>query len=204
MESKETRRLSVILNSEEARAKGLELAEKVVKLEDAKLALKGIQKRMKDDMEKLEKEIALISQVVKSGKEDREVECFEVRNNTLMTIETYRTDTGEMVATRPMTANERQLTMFPKLKGIEGGKGDEKAPETQENPIAVNEGPVAPPENIVTEKQPAGDGAPIAILEIEPTTPEVESVVITQEAAPAERDKSNEQGATTEAEAPKE
>jgi hypothetical protein len=113
MENKETRKLSVKLTEDETRAKGLELAAEVANLEDSKDSLKSVSKSMKDQIEIIERKISILVQIVKTGKEDRDVECIEIRNETLMTMETYRTDLHELVETRPMTVNERQLTMFP-------------------------------------------------------------------------------------------
>lgn len=185
MEDKETRRLSVVLTEEEVRAKSLELTNQLLKLEEAKNDLKSVNKRMKEDIEKLEKGIGVLTRTVNTGKEDREVECVERRNEITMTIETYRCDTGEMVATRAMTPNERQLTMFPRLRAVEG-RVDPESGEPAEKQV-VNGEPL-----------PA-EGEPVAeIAVIDPAAEQVQSEPIT-ETVEAPEAVTDEKGTTEEA-----
>lgn len=116
-EIKETRSLAVVLTEEELRAKGLQLANKVTELDTTKQDLQDYQAGMKKVIKSIEDSISSLTMVVKSGKEYRDVECVDRHNAKLMTVETYRTDTWEMVETRQMSHSERQLQMFPPMKG---------------------------------------------------------------------------------------
>lgn len=138
MEEKETRSLSVMLTEEEARAKGIELASYVQQLNELEERAKQISADMKKEIKALQAKVMVLTRIVRTGKEDREVECYERRNNSLMTIETYRTDTGELVETRPMSANERQLAMFPQpLRAV--GRSADLATDAAETNCAIEE-----------------------------------------------------------------
>jgi hypothetical protein len=193
--TKETRKLSVKLNEEECRAKGKELASENRKLEVEKASMKAVAKSMKENIEMIEKHIADLSEIVNSESEDREVECYEIRNERLMTVEVYRADLHELVSTRPMSASERQLVMFPELHEVsnepisndnppepsgstdtaDGMEGDK--PIEGEQPSAVLEVSAGPGGEV------ASDEIRIEPLEIEglSTTSDIESVEITEE-----------------------
>lgn len=175
MEEKETRNLYVKLNDEEVRAKGLELSAEVSKLKAAENDLKSVSKSMKDDIDLIKKKIDILADIVGTSKEKRDVECLEIRNNTLMTMEIYRTDTHELVETRPMSMNERQLSMFPvgnKLHIVPDNapeNEDEVQPDPAEGPIPEGGVPLAGEEDAPTiPSETPTDVIPTATLEVQP------------------------------------
>lgn len=111
-----TKQLPVKLTNEEKIAKGLEQARlrdaiRAVKAEK-KVAMTGFAERLAA----LEKDRDRVSDDIRDGIETRAVEVREERNYRLGTLRLVRVDTGEVVETRAMTAEEReeaQVTMFP-------------------------------------------------------------------------------------------
>jgi hypothetical protein len=67
---------------------------------------------------KIAEQAAIISKLsprVHSGIETRDVECTEVKNWTKATVQVKRNDTGEIVESRPMREDEKQM----QIGGIE-------------------------------------------------------------------------------------
>lgn len=62
----------------------------------------------KGKLKKLGKEIAHRNSCINSGDEDRDVECREELDPHLGKARLIRVDTGEVVSTRPMRADEYQ------------------------------------------------------------------------------------------------
>ena len=56
-------------------------------------------------------EIRALVVAIQSGRETREVECLERRNDRLGQMERVRGDTGEVYDTRPLDFDERQETI---------------------------------------------------------------------------------------------
>lgn len=59
-----------------------------------------------------------LGEKVRSHKETRAVECFEKPDETRFVMELYRQDTGELVETRPMNAQERHDVVQTTLPGV--------------------------------------------------------------------------------------
>jgi hypothetical protein len=107
------------------------LADQLKKLADSEQDAKDAAERFKNDQKMLKAQIARSRDIIATGKEERPVHCQHIRNDTRSTIETMRIDTGEILETRPMTADERQTTMpFAVKDGGKGGKGGRKAAAT--------------------------------------------------------------------------
>ena len=114
MESdKETRKLPVKLTRDEYDAKAQELSARLTVLEEMEASLKSVSKTMKDSIEGVKIEIKLLTKIVRTRIEDRDVECVEIRDEDRMVMHVVRCDTRDIVETRPMSASERQLVMFP-------------------------------------------------------------------------------------------
>jgi hypothetical protein len=62
-----------------------------------------------------------LTEIISSGKEERDVECEMTKDYKGGTVTVVRLDTGEVVETRPMTADERQESMWTQ-------KGEPRAP----------------------------------------------------------------------------
>ena len=65
----------------------------------------------KPRLEQLESEIAELHEVVRSGKQWRDVACEEAFHRDLGEVTVTRLDTGRVVETRAMTKAERQMSM---------------------------------------------------------------------------------------------
>jgi hypothetical protein len=115
-ETKETRNLPVILSEAELKVKASEFAREFRALDLMKEELKGITARKNNEIKHKALKVSVLSTVVDTGIEHREVECVQRQDREKLIIEIIRCDTGEVIQTRPMTANERQLIMFPKAK----------------------------------------------------------------------------------------
>lgn len=59
-----------------------------------------------------------LGEKVRSHKETRAVECIEKLDDTRYVVELYRSDTGELVETRPMNAQERHEVVQATLPGV--------------------------------------------------------------------------------------
>lgn len=73
--------------------------------------------------EELEKSIADLGRTLQTGTELREVSCETVIDEGGTRAETVRTDTGEVIDFRPLTADERQREMFRRNSPPKADKG---------------------------------------------------------------------------------
>ena len=72
-------------------------------------ALKSYADGKKAEIQAVNREIAVLADVLETGKEYRPVECFERVNRIAKFVETRRKDTDEIVSTRSLTLTEEQL-----------------------------------------------------------------------------------------------
>jgi hypothetical protein len=72
----------------------------------------------RETIELLEGEVRGNLRRVRERREDREVECEEIRNFSVGSIQIVRLDTNEVVRERSMTMEERQEQLFPVRKDI--------------------------------------------------------------------------------------
>lgn len=86
-----------------------DLDEEIAGLEEQK---KDVAKEMKERIDLKRKEAAKLGHVIRSGKEYRPVECTWCPDPVESRMNLIRTDTGEVVFTRPMTEHERQRALF--------------------------------------------------------------------------------------------
>jgi hypothetical protein len=110
----ETQLLPVKLTEGELLAKADELVRTLhaIKMEkadqdDAKSAMKG-------RLVGLEKDADQLANIVRSKSEMREVETKVRLVDEKGVVETFRIDTGEVIGTRVMTGEERNLKLFPR------------------------------------------------------------------------------------------
>jgi uncharacterized coiled-coil DUF342 family protein len=111
--SVETRRLPVRLTRDEYDAKAQELTAKLMQVADLESDLAEMSKSMREKIKEENGNIKRLTTIVRSRQEDRDVECYEYRDSDRMIVQVIRQDTSEIVETRPMSASERQLVMFP-------------------------------------------------------------------------------------------
>ena len=105
--------LPVELTREERHERSMELAEKIAEARQLESQKKERAAIFKSHEEKLKTRCDLLSEAIKSGREGREVECLWSRNDTYQRMELARLDTGEIIESRPLTAAEKQVAMFP-------------------------------------------------------------------------------------------
>jgi hypothetical protein len=120
-----TMRLPVKLSEPEValRAQELASAESVLgdaekRLEQFVEAAKGTKKGIETEITDARSLVGSLARVVRERKEDREVPVMEDADYEKGAMNTYRTDTNEIVATRGLTHEERQRSLFEqKRKG---------------------------------------------------------------------------------------
>jgi hypothetical protein len=112
----DTRMLPVRLNEEELLTKASLLSTKVHELaieeDDQKDAKAAMKKRLDD----LNREITDVARIVREKVEPRPVEVHESKNYARRIVEIVRVDTGEVVDSRPMTEQERNVDLFPEVR----------------------------------------------------------------------------------------
>lgn len=131
MEQGEVRTMSLPVKLTEPemslRAQELATAEAVLGDAEARLdqfveAAKGTKKAIETDIADARYAVSRLARVVRDRKEDRAVPIMEEPDYEAGAVNTYRTDTNEIVATRGMTAEERQRSLFDQ------GKARQKKP----------------------------------------------------------------------------
>lgn len=108
----EDRRFAFELSEEELLERGDELAKCNIELRELEAERKEVLGKMKTRKEDLDTRAGKLERAVRSKSEDRKVECeWRVSETKDSTMVLRRTDNDEQVDERPMTDDERQLTM---------------------------------------------------------------------------------------------
>lgn len=149
-----TMNLPVRLTTDELLLRCDEMAKKLRDAAEIEVEMKAAAAKSKAELGKVQAEIALLARVVRDKKEYRDVEVFEVKNFERLTMDTYRRDTGELVAFRALSLYERNEPLF----SLE----EESAPEPVTDPA---------PEQTPTTPEP-DPGAPAVIPAEEPIAAE--------------------------------
>jgi hypothetical protein len=105
----ETKTVTCILTPAEMVARGAELSRSVFDWEAAEEEKKRVTKEIGDRIKELEANMKRLSRVVKSGKEEREVEVKWIAAIESETMRLIRCDTGEELTSRPMTKEEKEF-----------------------------------------------------------------------------------------------
>lgn len=108
MQSEFVEKLGCELTREEQLQKGTEMALLLQRLEETESEAKSVADGYKRDIKKLERTIGDRAEEVRTGIEHRLVECTERGRFREGLVDVIRTDTGEVVRTRPMTEAEKQ------------------------------------------------------------------------------------------------
>ena len=103
--------LAVVLTTSEKVDFGHRLAVLHHEYSDVELNKKAAADRFKEELEALDGRIGYLSRVVRNGEEHRDVECRWRYLFETSTKELIRMDTGEIVETVAITAEERQLML---------------------------------------------------------------------------------------------
>lgn len=114
-----TMQLPVKLTDGELSLRAQELASAEHTLGDAETRLdnyieasKGVKKSIETEIGDARGEVRRLARIVRDRREDRAVPIMEEPDYEAGAVNTYRTDTNEIVATRGMTAEERQRSLF--------------------------------------------------------------------------------------------
>lgn len=114
-----TMRLPVELTRDEIFARGEQIArvkddhtKAQNELDDATEAWKETKKGIELRVSTCELEMRELARVIRSGLEDRDVEVYDEIDFALQTVFTKRADSHKVVASRGMTAAERQRSLF--------------------------------------------------------------------------------------------
>lgn len=91
------------------RGEALARAHQAVRVEKADQ--KAAKERMKDTLDDLEGEVGRLARIVRDKAEDRAVTCTRVYDFAAGQVQVVREDTGEVVATRAMSEDERQIAL---------------------------------------------------------------------------------------------
>jgi hypothetical protein len=122
----ETRKLPVKLTEDEITQRGRGMA----KFESDRSALEESKKATADEFKAkinlCSESMGRLSRSINTGHEDRDVECEWIKNFARKVADLVRNDTGEVVETRPLDADELQEKLFPKAP--ERKSGDPKLP----------------------------------------------------------------------------
>jgi hypothetical protein len=105
--------LPVKLTEQELIIKGNELSVGVQELAEVELRKKTAMSGFKDEIDSTSERIERLAKIVREGKEYREVEVTDRRNEDRMTMDTIRLDNGEIVSYRELKGHERNLALFP-------------------------------------------------------------------------------------------
>jgi hypothetical protein len=101
------------LTPSERQQAGVELADLITKQAAAERAKDDASKHHKSLVDKAKAAVILQASKVSTGKESRKVEVVDRRNEEKRTMETVRCDTGELVASRVMTDEEKKHVPLP-------------------------------------------------------------------------------------------
>jgi len=119
-----TMEVKCFLTEEEKIERGSELAQHVQNAEQLTDEKKERAAAYKTKIDTHRLEAVALSDALQAGYEFRQTECRKVINYAMRTVDFVRTDTGELVQTRPMEIGEAQENMFDDtLSGDERHKG---------------------------------------------------------------------------------
>jgi len=114
-----TMQLPVKLTEGELSLRSQEMATAESTLGDAELRLdqfieaaKGTKKQIETEMADARMEVRRLARTVRERQEERSVPIMEEPDYDAGAVHTYRTDSNEIVATRGMTPEERQRSLF--------------------------------------------------------------------------------------------
>jgi hypothetical protein len=106
-------KLPVRLTHDELIERGNALALERQRYNELEMAAKNAAKKAKDDLAEIDAEIDRLAGIVRAKAEPRPVRCKTARDFERGVVETMRLDTGEIVDSRVMTEQERQVRMWP-------------------------------------------------------------------------------------------
>lgn len=115
------RTLPVKLAPDEVAQRAEELARELHDQAVAEEAAASTKKKLAKDLEKRRERVARLGRIVHTRREDRQIDCHEEHSALDGTARTVRDDTGEVVDTRPLTAEELRDARQEALPGFRVG-----------------------------------------------------------------------------------
>jgi len=115
------RTLPVKLAPDEVAQRAEELARELHDQAIAEEAAAATKKYIAQDLEKRRERVARLGRIVHTRREDRQIDCHEEHSALDGTARTVRDDTGEVVDTRPLTAEELRDARQEALPGFRVG-----------------------------------------------------------------------------------
>ena len=113
MSKKMLRSVPVPLSEYERAQYGLNLANLLGSFDELLEENKGKRAKLKEEEDKIETEIQRVAEVLRSGKEEREVDVDEVQDHETLKVLLRETGTGRILLTRDMTEFERVNSRLP-------------------------------------------------------------------------------------------
>ena len=107
----------VALRAQELASAEAELGDAEARLESFVEAAKGTKKGIETEIADFRAEVGRLARIVRDRAEKREVPIMEEPDYEAGAVNTYRTDTNEVVATRGMSPEERQQSLFQQRRG---------------------------------------------------------------------------------------
>lgn len=101
------------LNDDELRERADRAARKQAELESEEEQIALLKKASKERTERLGSEVRSLLREVRTRSEDRDVQVVDRVSDEGDLMETVRTDSGEIVRSRPLTPAEKQVVLFP-------------------------------------------------------------------------------------------
>lgn len=105
--------LPVRLSDNEIKLRGEKLADLLREIGVLDEEKKLESKKYSDKIKEKEIEANEVADAIRSGQEDRDVEIERRPDYTKEVVEVIRLDTGEIIASEPMTDEDRQLNLTP-------------------------------------------------------------------------------------------
>ena len=113
---------------------GNELAEALGTEEELAAELAAFKTEHKSRLLPVQAKVARLSNCLRDGTEQREVECLVVRDLKAGSVKIIRTDTEELVDERAMTDAERQVDLNDKLSPGQAPAGEKPKPPAKPTP----------------------------------------------------------------------
>lgn len=127
-----SRYLPVDLTLEEIKAKSDALVKLLFEQDECKEKKADQNKSLNDRIKSIGKQVGRISEVIRAGREDRELEVIKRGYFESNTVELVRTDTMKVFEVRAMTSEERERFMQMDIFGKNEPEEQSPAPEPPE------------------------------------------------------------------------
>lgn len=123
----EVRDLPCQMSEQERLLKSMALAQKLDELDRVQLEKKAANDAFKERLNACHDAVSSLSREVRTGMEERPIECTENARYDDMMVDLIRMDTGEVVSSRPMHPSERQQALQLSSSDDERDDDDEVA-----------------------------------------------------------------------------